>query len=910
MTKDGGKVFHFEEKDEPLRNDVRELGEMVGEILAEQGGEEFFHLVEDSRQAAIARRQGKGAEALESLVCGLPAQRAAQLVRAFWLYFQVVNLAEKVHRLRRRREYLKAEADPQADSIADALTRLSQDGRGPDDLRKLLEKLLVEPVFTAHPTEATRRTILEKHQSVARLLVEWIRGGEGGNLTPQERAANRDRIRTQVTSIWQTDEHPSARPTVRDEREHVLFYLTDVIFRVIPAFYEELEERLEEIYQDDIEVPVVLRFASWVGGDMDGNPNVDSRTIRESLAEHRSLVLPLYRSEMRHLSRALSQSLSQIEVSKAVQDRLDEYGGAFYEEMEKLPQRHREMPYRALLRLMTARLDATLEDKRQGYSSADELASDLGLIADSLRHNRGRNAGLFQVRRLIRRVQTFGFHLATLDVRQDSQVHRKALAQLLDDPNWPGRPSQERSRRLHQMLESGQPYPGRPGEEAKRTLDVFRTMDYCRHTYGPNAIGPYIISMAQDVDDVLSVLLLARWGGLVEEDGSSPIDIAPLFETVADLESAPRVMKSLATDSIYGEHLKRRNRCQVVMVGYSDSNKDGGIGASRWALQKAQAALVETLRPSDIELIIFHGRGGTVSRGGGKTHRAVMASPRGSVNGRLRMTEQGETINAKYGLRGIAMRTLERAFSAVARATSRPPADAGEEKLQERRRALMEEIARDSRRAYRDLVYREERFYQYFREATPIDVIERMHIGSRPPSRRAQQGIQDLRAIPWVFSWTQSRHMITGWYGLGKGLERAVQEHGRQTVADLLLEWDFASVMLEDVEMVLATADMPIARRYAGLCPQHGDAVFSRIEEEFQRTVELVTGLKGIQRPLDQAQTLQRSIYLRNPYVDPMSVLQVNLLSRWRDSDRQDDDLFQALLATVNGIAQGLQSTG
>jgi len=477
----------------------------------------------------------------------------------------------------------------------------------------------------------------------------------------------------------------------------------------------------------------------------------------------------------------------------------------------------------------------------------------------------------------------------------------------LGDRSWLQRSAAERAARLKRAITNGEAPTGTPDADAERTLAVFRAIAQCRARYGVHAIGPFIISMAQGVDDVLTVLLLARWGGLVEANGVVPLDVAPLFETLDDLRDAPDVLRGLLADDIYGAHLADRGHRQVVMVGYSDSNKDGGIAASRWAVQRAQAALVATLEPAGIDLTIFHGRGGTVSRGGGKLTRAVLSAPPGSVRGSLRVTEQGEVISTNYGLRAIAMRTIEQAVGAVALATALPREPDARAPQWE---ALMDEIAAASRAAYRGLVYDDPRFVEYFRLSTPIDVIERMPMGSRPPSRRSGSGIEQLRAIPWVFAWMQNRNVLPGWFGLGTALERAVSRHGEDTVAEMIRHWPFVKALVDDVEMVLAKADIGIAARYARLAGPLEPVFFPVIEAEFARTVALVLRLKGTTALLDEDPVVQRAIRLRNPYVDPMSLLQVDLLARWRAAGRADNELFEALLATVRGIAQGLQNTG
>jgi phosphoenolpyruvate carboxylase len=852
----------------------------------------------------------------------LPPRDAETLVRAFATYFEVVNLAERIHRIRRRRDYLRSASDPQEGSLEATAIRLAASGVTSSQIAALLQRLRVEPVFTAHPTEATRRTLLEKEQVIGRVLVERL----DPSRTPDEERAALARIREEITAAWQTDPQPSARPTVMDELENVVFYLTDIIYRIVPPFGEELEQAVHKAYTVDVPTRPVLRFGSWVGGDMDGNSNVGAETLRAAFARQRELVLDRYRQEAAELARRLSQSGALTGVSDAVRERVATYGAQFPKALAMIPTRYHDMPYRVLFRLIAARLEATRRDTPDGYAGADELERDLGMVIASLRAHRGEHAGLFGVQRLLRRIETFGFHLATIDVRQHAHVHRAVLATLLRDPDWSVRTAADRLARLRRVLEQGEEPAGSPDAQATRTLEVFKAIADCRAHFGPDAVGPYIISMTQGADDVLTVLVLARWGGLAQPGLHVPLDVTPLFETVADLEGAPDVMRALLDEPYYRAHLAERGAGgrmhQMVMIGYSDSNKDAGIGASRWALHRAQAALVETTEQSGVDLTFFHGRGGTVSRGGGKITSAILSAPPRSVRGRYRMTEQGEAINAKYGLRGIAMRTLEQTVSTAParaagerfRARDRPPPPRAPDAREPGWTSIMDAIARDSRAAYRTLVYDDPQFVEYFRRATPIDVIERMEIGSRPTSRQGpdqQSGeIEQLRAIPWVFAWTQSRHLLPGWYGLGTALDQAVKRHGAARLGEMIRDWPFLRALVDDVEMVLATADLAIAARYAGLAGQLGERYFPVIRAEFDRSVANVLALKHENTLLDSDPALQRSILLRNPYVDPMSLLQIDLLRRWRAEGRPDNEVFRALLASVRGIAQGLQSTG
>jgi phosphoenolpyruvate carboxylase len=896
----------FDPKDEALREDVRALGALVGELVAEQGGQSLYELVETARRAAIERREEQdGAEArMVGLVDAMKPDTAREFIRAFSTYFQMVNTAEKVHRIRRRREYLNDPDQPQPGGFEATLKHLQGQGVPFERIAAELESMSLEPVFTAHPTESTRRTILRKQQSIVRRMVDLL----NPTLTPQERRTGLERIRLEMTTSWQTEEHPNERMTVADELEHVLFFLTDVLYAMVPPFYEALEQTLAEVYgHEDVRVPAFLRFGSWVGGDMDGNPEVTAKTLREALARQRSLVLNLYYEECAQLARKLSQTAGRIEVLPELLERSRSYAAHFPDAAHDVPVRHRDMPYRVMLRLVMARLKSTFDESSFPYESAQEFLGDMRLIAESLERHKGRHAGQFAVQRLIRRIETFGFHLAGLDVRQEASVHRSVIAEGLGEPEWERMSIEARRDRLLQALAARELPRDELSSQARKVLAVFQAIGFCRRKYGRDAIGAYIVSMSHGVDDILGVMLLARWGELARKTGAVPIDIVPLFETVDDLERGPEIMRELFALPAYAEHLGQRGRRQMVMVGYSDSNKDGGLAAARWALQRAQQALVTTLDEAGVELTLFHGRGGTVSRGGGKTHAAVRAAPPGAVRGRLRVTEQGEIINQKYGLRVIAMRTLEQAWSAVMENGLEPRVAPAQEPAWAE---VMDTIAEASRERYKRLVYDHVGFADYFRCATPVDVIERMRIGSRPPSRKAAASIADLRAIPWVFAWSQARFGLPGWFGLGTGLATAAERHGEAVVGEMVREWYFLAALVGDVEMVLAKADIDIARRYSELAGDLHGRFFPIIRQEYELTLEWVLRLRGQERLLEREQTLRRSIRLRNPYMDPMSFLQVDLLRRWRASEREDEAVFRALMASVNGIAHGLQNTG
>ncbi len=917
MAGEGRRLERMEQRPETpedwdrLREDVGFLGALLGEVLREQGGEELFATVESARLAARRRRGGDplGGEELGRILGGLDARTAAEVVRAFSAYFALVNMGERVHRIRRHRQYLVS-GSVQPGSLAAVLAGLKERGVPVERVREALSTLAVEPVFTAHPTEAVRRTILGKEQRIARLLIERLAAGEW---TPHEEETFEARLREEVTALWQTAEHPGTGRTVADEVEHVLFYVTDVLYRVAPALEESLDRALEAAWGRGAHrrsVAPVVRFGSWVGGDMDGNPSVGPETILATLERQRELLLERYAAEVRELYQHLSQSTTRVGVDAGVLERCERYSREAPRIDARIPARHRNMPYRVLLWHVWARLESARgrEPGAVPYREAGEFAEDLGIVADSLERNAGRHAGLFRVRRLQRRLAVFGFHLVGLDLRQDAAVHRRTVGRLLGDTVFASRPPEERLEILRNALAVEPPGGGvSHDDESRRTLEVFRTVGRAIETWGRESIGPYIISMAGGADDALAVLLAARRAGLRDRDGGVPLDIAPLFETVPDLERAGRSLEELLAEPLYRAHVARRGDRQVVMLGYSDSAKESGMVASRWALYRAERELTAAAAAAEVELVLFHGRGGTVGRGGSKPRAGILAEPPGAVRGRFRVTEQGEIIHAKYGLRGIALRTLELMTGAVLEASLTGPETSG---IPEDWEAAMGTAAHAARRTWRELIHGDELFFHYFRDATPIDVIERLQIGSRPASRRAGGRIEDLRAIPWVFSWVQNRHLLPGWFGVGSGLEAAVSTHGEELLRDMASGWPFFANLLGDVEMVLAKADLEIGARYADLAGEAGARIFPRIQEEFARSRDLILRIRGADRPLAGEPVLERSIRLRNPYVDPMSILQVELLRRWREGGRRDAELERALQSTVRGIARGMQNTG
>jgi phosphoenolpyruvate carboxylase len=905
-------IRHIElpEKDRPLRADVSLLGSLVGEVLVDQHGPELLQRVEAVRKTAIRQREGLAADgaALDQLLAELDPQQMLRVIQAFTTYLRAANLAEKVHRIRRRRHHERAGAAAQPGSLDDVLGALKSAGLDGDTLRAAVESLRIQPVFTAHPTEATRRTIQEKEYDIVLRLVERL----NPDLTPSEHELALSRIRGALTSAWQTRLVPHSRPTVADELDNILFYLTDILYEVTPQFYEALGRACEKHFGPALPGfldGIILRFGSWVGGDMDGNPNVTAQTVLDTLAQQRAVILKRYIPEVRRLARYLSQSATEVGVDAAVENRLERYRELLPEVMREIPERHLDMPYRCLLTLMARRLEATLVGADEAYASPADFIEDIALIAGSLRNNRGRHAGLIGVERLLRRARTFGFHLVTLDVRQDALLHRRVMGQLLGCADWEQREPAHRAELLAHLLASdGLPEVGDDtvlSAEAAEALSVFRALSVARQQFGSAAIGLFIISMTQGADDVLTALALAGIAN-PHTGATARLDVAPLLETVGDLQAGPAIARELLGFALYREHLAGLRGRQAVMVGYSDSNKDSGIVASRWALHEAQRQLVEVGAAEGVDVVFFHGRGGTVSRGGGNLVNGILGTPPDTVKGFLRVTEQGEVINQKYGVRFLALRNLE----LVTGATLTHSVGQAGSALDEDQRGIIAGMGEVSRQVYRGLVYEDPDFPEFFRSITPVDVIERLNIGSRPASRRSGVGIENLRAIPWVFSWAQVRIGFPGVFGFGSALDWAVEEYGIDKIRNLLESNVFLKAMVNDVEMVLGKSELGIGRRYAELAAAGHLRFFGAIEAEFSLASRRILEIKQLDHLLDDQRVLQRNIRLRNPYVDPLHLLQIDLLRRWRAGGRADDGLLEALKATVKGIALGIQNTG
>jgi phosphoenolpyruvate carboxylase len=911
---------------ERLREQIRLLGDLLGQTIVEQEGQALFDRVEQVRGLAKASRAGDEASQAEllALAAGLSLTEARGVLKAFASYFQLINLAEEEERVRvlhERAALAQREGLPAGETIGAAVRQLRDEGVTADAMQALLDNLYVQPVFTAHPTEAKRRTILAKLQHIAGVLHEM----DFHQLTHEEVRAAEDALREEIVSLWQSDETRLRQPTVLDEVRNGLYFFDQVLFDLVPTVYSAFEAALADAYPGaSFTMPPFLQFGSWIGGDRDGNPFVTVTTTEDTLREHKSLVLRLYQRGIDQMHGHLSTS-ARYGISAELEASLQADAQLFPDEAAGAEARYPMQPYRQKMAYVYRKLAATAEANRRPwradhlprlgtYRTAEDFIADLRLMQESLAGHHGARLANGRLATLICQAEIFGFHLATLDLRQHSERHVQALTEVFARyglaADYASLPEGEKARMLTAELAGGRPLTPAQldfSDDTNETLSLFRLVRRARERIGPAAIKHYIISMATGASDVLAVLLMARDAGVADM-----LDVVPLFETRQDLQNATGIMEALFTNGEYGAHLERRGRGQQIMLGYSDSNKDAGYITANWELRQAQHALPAVCDKYNVRLTLFHGRGGTIGRGGGPTNRAILAQPPESVRGRTRLTEQGESITNRYANSELARRHLEQITSAVLLRTVRKPVNRDGQVA--RWDATMQALAEKGYRAYRSLVHDTPTLLRYFQDATPIDAISRLNIGSRPARRKATQRITDLRAIPWVFAWAQSRAGLPGWYGLGSALAgwAGDDDAAWAELGTMYHEWRFFRVLIDNAQLSMRQADMPIAEVYAGLAdPETRQAVFAAILEEHRRTEAALLRVTGQRDLLDNELWLQRSIQLRNPYIDPMNYIQVALLSRWRDaSGMEAEALRESVLLSVNGVAAGLRNTG
>lgn len=902
-----------------ISDDIYLLGDLLGEVLRLQAGEEAFALEEEVRGLAKAYRAGEpgAGDRLAELVAGLDLDDANLLVRAFTSYFGLTNLSEESERVRRirAREAEMAPA-PRRGSVLEAIGILAERGLDADGFQRLIDGAAIELVFTAHPTEARRRTILEKQARIFRTLREL----DDRNLLPREVERMRGRLASTIAELWSSNEVRAVQPTVLDELQAGLIHFRTSLFDVVPAIYRDIEEACAETWPEQpVRVPPFLTFGSWIGGDRDGNPNVTPEVTVLALQAMRDAALGAIDQRMGEVAGRISVSTLVTGPATVIGDLLAEQFARFPELATDLQERNGDEPYRQLLTLMRERVRATRRDLPRGYDSPDDLLRELRAIEASLLDQGEPLIAIGDLHDLIRQVEVFGFHFARLDLREHSGRHELAVAEVLaltgTCADYGALPEDQRIVLLTREIDN--PRPLVPGDlsalspAAQEVISLFRTVHGLLATGHRCALGTYIISAAESPSDSLEVLLLMKESGLAEPGGGNArLEIAPLFEQEASLDGAIPLMTTLLDLPPYQRAVAGWDEHQEVMVGYSDSNKEIGYLASSWALYSAQVGLTDLFAGRGMTHTFFHGRGGSIGRGGGPTNLAILSQPPGTVDGRIKLTEQGEVVAARYGLPEIAHRELELVTGAVLVSTvgsARQPDDA----TLDRFAGPMEAMAGWSADAYRALVYDDPGFISFFEQATPIGEISNLKLGSRPARRKATTRIEDLRAIPWVFSWTQTRIVLPGWYGLGTALERGISEFGLAALQEMERDWPYFSALLSNAELALAKADLSIGERYVALVepPALRDRIWGEIRAEYARTCAALLQVTGEKKLLDRDPVLQRSIERRNPYVDPMSFIQVELLRRLRQGG-SPDELLRPVLLTINGIAGALKNTG
>ena len=956
-----------DEKDAPLRRDIRTLGDALGRAIQQHSRPAAFETEERLRLACRRLREcderlqsatGEEASSLRAEVetldreitriveeCDL--ETAIDVIRAFTVYFHLVNTAEQHHRTRRRRIYEIAEVpQTQRGSLAALVDLLQRSRLDEDALQRLLNQLSIELVFTAHPTEATRRGLILKSSHLAELLAQRD-SFDAETRTPREQAQWQREIDNVVTLLWRTDSVLHVRLQPLDEIKMGLYYLDEILYDALPELYAEFEDLLSTHYPGAaLVVPPFLRTGSWIGGDQDGNPHVGPHTLLQALRLQRARVIEHYRASIEQLAQEYSQSLDYCAITPAL-------AHSIAHDAALLPDYDRELgpqtalePYRRKLSFTWKRLEATVaqgdhpEEKaghaNTSYSHAGELLADLELLRDSLQEDGEREVTQGQLAELIRQVQVFGFHFAALDVRQHSERHAAALAELLQatgllQDDYRSLDEQERVRVLEDLLRDPRVLPRNQlslSEDTRQVLATFDAIRQARAEFGAQSITCYIISMSRSLSDLLEVQFFCKEAGIVG------LPIVPLFETIDDLRTCTRILESAFTHPLYRTHLRACGERQQVMLGYSDSSKDGGILTSGWELYQAQCRLAELGARHAIAITIFHGRGGAIGRGGGPIYEAILGQPPDTVNGRIRITEQGEMLSFKYGLPEIALRNLELVVAGVVQSSI--PREALQEADQpvpalDAWATIMDRLSARAYAHYRRLIYETPDFLRFFEQATPILELGWLNIGSRPARRSKGRSIEELRAIPWVFAWMQSRYVLPSWYGVGTALEEFIAEQPAR-IAELqrmYRDWPFLRAFLDNMQMTLSKADMHIAQHYASLVEDEElrQRLACLILEEYERTRRLLLEIVESKALLDSTPVLQRSIRLRNPYVDPLSHFQVALLRRLRtlggpvaldeatrastgEEERTRARLTYAVLLTINGIAAGLRNTG
>lgn len=906
----------------PLRRDINTLGHILGEVLVHHGGQELLDKVEELRAMTKSLRANHEEEiynALKEEIQKLQPPFRQQVIRAFSIYFHLVNIAEQNQRIRRRREYQRqGDHISQPNSIEHAVTTLKENNVSGDVIRNLLNKLSLELIITAHPTEATKRSVLELHKRIANILKDL----DNPLLTNKEKVHLEENLFNEIIALWQTDELRYRKPTVLDEVNNGLYYFDQTLFQVLPEIHQELEEQLTAKYPDfKWKVPNFLRFGSWIGGDRDGNPNVTPDITYQTLQKHRNLVLDKYEKALVELMKQFSYSINRVKVSQELLDSVEKEEALVLSDDKIWPIAHEI--YRRKLAIMVERLHQVGKSDI-GYKTAEELLEDLEMMRISIKGHLPEGRILKPLRLVIRQVRLFGFHLASLDIRNHSGEHEAAITELFHaveiTENYAELSEDEKVSLLTEVLKDPRPiilYNEDYSKETQKMLDVFKMINQAHEEFGERSIEVYLISMAESASDILEVLVLAKEAGIyrLHADGrvESHLNVAPLLETIDDLIAGPEIMKQVFELDVYRNHLAVKNDSQEIMLGYSDGSKDGGTLTANWRLYKAQQEIHDVAKKYGIGLKFFHGRGGSLGRGGGPLNRSILSQPVETLGDGVKITEQGEVLSSRYMLYDIAYRSLEQATSALLLASAHMSSE-----VQQRREpswvSAMEEMSSVSLSKYQSLVFGDPDFLTYFKQATPLLELGALNIGSRPMSRKGSDRFEDLRAIPWVFAWTQSRQLLPAWYAAGTGIQTFLEKDSENInlLKKMYKGWPFFRSTVDNLQMALAKADIKTANEYIEMVQDQtiADRIFNNLIEEYDKTREVLLQITDSEELLDQTPTIQESVRLRNPYVDPLSFLQVDLISKLRQKDGPDEDLLNEVLLTISGIAAGLRNTG
>jgi phosphoenolpyruvate carboxylase len=913
-----------------LRRDVRFLANLLGEVLVHQGGQELLDTVDKIREMSKSMRSNHIPELYKEFketIHTLDPDIRHQVIRAFAIYFHLINIAEQNHRIRRKRDYERSAGESiQPGSIESAVKELKQRDTPLDEVQDILQGISLELVMTAHPTEATRKAVLDIHHRIADGVMEL----DNPMLTLRERERLTDRISGDVLTLWQTDELRDRKPTVLDEVRNGLYYFDETLFDVLPELYSEVERCLTKYYPDESwHVPTFLRFGSWIGGDRDGNPSVTANITWKTLEMHRYLAIRKYITSLRELTEFLSFSKNIVEVTPELINSIEQ-DRASMEIVHEEAWRNEKEPYRIKLSYMLEKMHNTGNSQVHAgakYNSPDEFLTDLHILDTSLRHHYATFVADTLMRKLIRQVEIFGFHMAALDVRQHSKEHESAMSEILAKmgivSDYAALNENEKIQLLSNVLNDPRPITSpylNYSEGTQECLDVYHTIKAAQQEFGQKCITTYLISMTQGTSDLLEVLVLSKEAGLYRRESNGRVictlQPSPLFETIDDLHAAPEIIHALFKIPAYRDSLSSLHNVQEIMLGYSDSNKDGGVVTANWELRVALKSITEAASNYNVKLKFFHGRGGALGRGGMPLDRSILAQPADTLGAGIKITEQGEVLSQRYAIKGIAYRSLEQAIWALITAAmiaKHPQSDRAEHQWED----VMIDISEQSQTKYQDLIFRDEDFLTFFKESTPLPEIGELNIGSRPAKRKNSDRFEDLRAIPWVFAWTQSRYLIPAWYAAGSGLQSFYQgkPENMRKLQEMYAKWSFFRSMIDNLQMALAKADLVIAKEYGNLIKDAsmGERIYYIIKEEFDLTSNLILQITGQKEILDNVSVLQESIRLRNPYVDPLSYMQVTLLTELRalrDEDGDDAILLREVLLTINGIAAGLRNTG